>query len=151
MRILSPRGRILSVRKVTPFAERVDTFNGRNNNCTEIAQNMSVIPTGLQFELEGDKGIFCDASLYIGNLAPEKVCEIQKALLKDGVYDFSAMEYQKDALPMDVVIDGGVSLPYFNENELMCGWDARFGSPVTYRQGKQEDDFEDEEETDAEE
>ena len=103
MRIFSPRGRILSIRKVTPFVERVDTFNGRNNNCTEIAQNMSVIPTGLQFELEGDKGIFGDVSLYIGNLAPEKVCEIQKALLKDGVYDFSSMEYQKDALPMDVV------------------------------------------------
>lgn len=149
MRIISPRGRILSVIKVTPFAERVDAFNGRSNICTETATDMSINPTGLRFELAGEKNVFSDAAMYIGNFTPEKVCEIQRALLQEGIYDFSSMKYQKNIAGQNVVIDAGVSLPYFTENELFSGWDGGFNLPVSYRPKEQEDeDLDDDNEED---
>lgn len=147
MRIITPRGRIIKVDKVVPFVERIDTFNGRRNLCTEPAKDMKERPTGLKFDSKDIRPAVLDNTLYIGNLTPDVVFEIQQVLLNSGTYDFSTIDYQKDTYPSDTVIDGGTSLPYYTEVEFASVIGMPFGSGVNFYQGRQEQfDFDSEEE-----
>lgn len=117
MRIITPTGKICKVCNVELMAEKQERFNKRVSTSREVAADMSVKPTGLRCYTEYDRNDISMPYVYIGNLAFEKVREIQKALLEKGFYDFSVLEYQKVSLsePQKLVIDGGKSLPFYEE------------------------------------
>lgn len=117
MRIITPTGKICKVCNVELMAEKQERFNNRVSTSREVAVDMSVKPTGLRCYTEYDRNDISMPYVYIGNLAFEKVREIQKTLLEKGFYDFSVLEYQKVSLsePQKLVIDGGKSLPFYEE------------------------------------
>ncbi len=147
MRIISPTGKVCKVLKVEPYAEKKDIFNGKSQRITELAISLDVRPTGVKCFLECARNDFAEPFVYIGNLTPEKVQEILDALLKNGYYDFSRFEYQKkvNAFGENIKIDGGVTLPYYQESDC-----ALFGAPLFSRNDTidfpEEDDEEYEEE-----
>ena len=122
MRIITPTGDICKVCNVEFMVEKQEIFNKKVCINREIAADMSVKPTGLKCYIVYNQNDFSTPYVYIGNLAFEKVREIQKALLEKGFYDFSVLEYQKTSLlePQKLVIDGGKSLPFY-ENFLSKG------------------------------
>ena len=149
MRIITPTGKVHKVCNAVPYAEKKEVFNGRVHVNTEVAMNMSVKPTGIKLSLEREPNDFSIPSVYIGNLAPEKVQEILSALLKEGYYDFSKLEYQKVeniGFNSSMEIDGGKTLPFYQEN--ICDNDifspSPFGGRVTYP-AKEEEDFSEDE------
>lgn len=115
MRILTARGRLCNVMKVEPMVEKLEVFNHVIHHNREVAMDMKVKPSCLRFLAGGGFGI--SETFIVGNLPFETVREIQKVLLEKGYYDFSMMEYQP-VVPFDLLklkVDGGVSLPYFEE------------------------------------
>ena len=122
MRIITPTGEICKVFSVELLAEKKEVFNGKIDVKREAAVDMSVKPTGLKCYVVYNQNNFLTPYVYIGNLAFEKVREIQKTLLEKDFYDFSVLEYQKTSLsePQKLVIDGGKSLPFY-ENCLSKG------------------------------
>jgi len=127
MRIITPTGKICKVCNVEFMAEKQERFNKRVSTSREVAVDMSVKPTGLRCYTEYDRDDISMLYVYIGNLAFEKVREIQKTLLEKGFYDFSVLEYQKVSLsePQKLVIDGGKSLPFYEE----CVYKGIFPNP----------------------
>ena len=117
MRIITPTGKLVKVSRVIPYAEKKDKFNGTIRKNAEVAIDMSVKPTGLKCFLKFQNNSVLESSLYVGNLYPEQVQEIIGALLKDGCFDFSRLKYQKvqNRLTDKQEIDGGKSLPYYDE------------------------------------
>ena len=89
MRIITPTGKICKVCNVEFMAEKQERFNKRVSTSREVAVDMSVKPTGLRCYTEYDRNDISMPYVNIGNLAFEKVREIQKALLEKGFYDFS--------------------------------------------------------------
>lgn len=151
MRILSPTGKVYKVFKAVPCAEKKEIFNGKVIVKTEEAINLGVHPTGIKLLVEKEPNDFCLPSVYIGNLAFEKVQEILSTLMKEGCYDFSKFEYQrlKNCFDNNMKIDGGISLPYYRENacsDNMFSVGNNIEFPVEY-----EDDLEDELEDECEE
>ena len=113
-KILSSTGRLQGVTEVIPTVEAVVEFNGRKKRFVEKVTKTTVEPNGLILVSNSKtRGLSLDnCREYIGNLSADKVKEIMKALLIQGYYDFSEMEYQKAERKKDVVLDGGKSLPY---------------------------------------
>lgn len=149
MRILSPTGKLLEIFRVEPYAEKKEVFNGKVHVNTEVAVNLRVCPTGIKLSLEREPNDFSIPSVYIGNLTPEKVQEILSALLKEGYYDFSRLSYQKVENFMfnnSMEIDGGVSLPYFQENISDNNIFTPFGGSISYPASEEdeEDEFSEE-------
>lgn len=149
MRIITPTGKVHKVCNVVPYAEKKEVFNGRVHVNTEVAINLGVCPTGIKLSLEREPNDFSFPSIYIGNLAPEKVQEILDSLLKLGYFDFSKLEYQKVeniGFNSSMEIDGGKTLPYFQEN--ICDNDifSPFGGRVSYPASEEdeEDEFSEE-------
>lgn len=121
MRIITAKGRLFEVSKVEPLIEKSEVFNGSIHINREVANNTKAKSTGLRFY--ADKSVDGLQNFTVGNIPVEKVQEIQHILLEKGYYDFSAMEYQPDMrLFIKTKIDGGVSLPYFEEIwfDAMC-------------------------------
>lgn len=149
MRIITPTGKVHKVCNAVPYAEKKEVFNGKTRVNSEVAVNMNVKPTGIKFSLEREPNDFSTPSVYIGNLAPEKVQEILSALLKEGYYDFSKLEYQKVVnigFNSSMEMDGGKTLPFYQGN--ICDNSSifsLFGDCVTYP-AKEEDEEEFEEE-----
>ena len=150
MRIITPTGKVHKVCNAVPYAEKKEVFNGKTRVNSEVAVNMNVKPTGIKFSLEREPNDFSIPSVYIGNLAPEKVQEILSALLKEGYYDFSKLEYQKVeniGFNSSMEIDGGKTLPFYQEN--ICDNSSIF-SPfdgcVTYPAKEEDEEEFDEEE-----
>lgn len=127
MRIITARGILHKVTKAEPMVEKLEVFNGTRYYNKEVAESMSLQPTCLRFfakAMVGEKDIFT-----VGNLPFEKVQEIQHTLLEKGYYDFSMMEYQpKNAFDLSKLkVDGGKSLPYFNELVDTSIFSSNFG------------------------
>lgn len=119
MVVITPTGKLVKVNKVLICVERKLEFNGKIAHLKEFATDLSCNPTGLKFYISDNKvNCWREDELYIGNLSTEKVKEILNTLLKDGSYNLSDMEYQKEKSCnlKDLVLDGGESLPYFEED-----------------------------------
>ena len=131
MRVLSPTGKLQEVIRVVPFVEKQDAFNGRVIYNSEVARDLGVNPTGLRLYLQKEQNDFFIPTIYIGNLSTEKVQEILSTILKEEYYDFSQMQYQKVSVPFcsDVTIDGGKSLPFFEEQGCDL-FPAPFGNTI---------------------
>lgn len=114
MRVLTPTGKVVKVFKVEPYVEAGFELNGIMQRVTNPAKDLSVKPTGINLSIESQHGDFARPFLYVGNLPTVEVLEILDAIGVSGFYDFTQMEYQQKSYDK-VVIDGGSSLPYYNE------------------------------------
>lgn len=116
MKILSPRGNLLSVERVARVCEKRIDFNGEHRDLFEVAKNSKVNANGLAFKVITEAmGMCIPPEIYIGNLKSEKVEEILNALLMQGYYDFSGMDFQTTKYERKLVIDGGESLPFSSD------------------------------------
>lgn len=115
MKIISPRGNLLTVERVARVCEKRIDFNGEHRDLLEVAQNAKVPANGLAFKITFNGIGLVPPELYVGNLKPEKVEEILNALLVQGYYDFSGMEFQTTKYERKLVIDGGESLPFSSD------------------------------------
>lgn len=121
MRIISPRGKLVRVGEVIPCCEIRFHFNGEDKRLLEEQKGINSKPTALQIRYN-NTGIdtFCDPiyGMFVGNLKPEQVKEIQKSLLRDGYFDFSELDYQEESLDNDPVFDNGETKPYVVEYNI---------------------------------
>lgn len=116
MKILSPRGNLLTVERVARVCEKRIDFNGEYRDLLELAKNSKVPANGLAFKVTSDSvGMCVPPEIYVGNLKSEKVEEILNALLEQGYYDFTVLEFQTTKQEKKLVIDGGESLPFSSD------------------------------------
>lgn len=116
LRVLSPTGNLTEVSGVMTVAEKEIVFNGKKKRLFEKAQGFAQKPTGIVFYPGQQCHIMApNASLYVGNMRPEKVQSLMREMLERGYCDLSAMEYQKSRRGSDLVIDGGESPAYSSE------------------------------------
>lgn len=116
MKIVTPKGTIREVDKVVPVAETRFEFNGQKRRFVEIAKDLSVQPTALALHYADVNHTFgCEVELFVGNLSFTQVTEIQQSLIKDGFFDFSSLDYQKEAVIEDTVFDAGKSKAYTSD------------------------------------
>lgn len=125
MRIVTPNGAIKEVEKVCLMVEKRFKFNGRERRALEEAESLAEMPTAISLTFASSNAMFgiFGNDLFIGNLKPETVVEIQKSLLKDGFYDFGGMEYQRVKDFSKTTFDQGESLPYTSAFSMpfICG------------------------------
>lgn len=117
MRIVTPEGSIKEVEKVHLMVEKRFMFNGHERRVVEKAESLEEKPTAMSIMVVDSNNMysFLGGELFIGNLKPETVVEIQQSLLKDGFYDFGGMEYQRVKDFSKTTFDHGESLPYTSE------------------------------------
>lgn len=118
MRVMTPKGVLREVKKAEPVCEVRFELNGVKRRFAETAGSMESEPTALRLILQDVKNVIFgmrECELFIGNLKPEKVLEIQRKLLAEGYYDFSGLGYQKVTVVDDTVFDKGVSAPYTSD------------------------------------
>lgn len=115
LKILSPKGNLLSVERVARVCEKRIDFNGEYRDLYEVAKNSSVSATGLAFKVVSEPMGFVVQELYVGNLKPELVNEIMTELLVVGYYDFTQMEFQTTKCERKLVLDGGATLPFSSD------------------------------------
>lgn len=109
MRIISPRGQLLLIQEVQPVCEKTVMFNGEERIIMGKANDLSVKPTAVAMRLPDEKAGWNDCvsmELLIGNLEPETVVEIIRALCKEGYFDFSQLTYQKKEFSQRLLDDG---------------------------------------------
>lgn len=129
IRIITPRGEMWEVKRAVAVCEMRQKFNGRLNRKIEIAKDLSCNPTGLclQLDVNGTGFATFGQELFIGNLKSEEVQEILRKLLKEGYFDFSELEYQKENMVEKTTFDAGKSKPYASDyvigicSSLLCG------------------------------
>lgn len=129
MRIITPTGKVVNVCKVEPYVEVGFQINGVCSRETRPAKNMSFKPTALNISIDTHVNPLMTQTVYIGNLPAEKVQQIIEDLCVSGFYDFTKMEYQQDTYKK-IIIDNGVSRPYFIENMIVDLTANPIGSPV---------------------
>jgi len=133
MRIVTPKGVIRGIEVVVPVTEKRLMFNGEQRRFVDKAKDMSVCPTALALRFSfGTLSEFGGSTeLFIGNLSPSQVKEIQQSLTKDGFFDFSGFEYQKARLLDKTVFDEGASNPYTSEiTRDIVSYFTNFASPM---------------------
>lgn len=114
MRILSPTGRLFKISGADAYVEADYELNGVRHLVKDVASDMSMKPTGIKFHIKC-KDKFTNQYVYIGNLTSEKVKEIMQVILREKCYDLSKLSYQHRKAFEEYVLDGGTSLPYFEE------------------------------------
>ena len=121
MRIITPQGVLQEVVKVVPICEKRLNFNGKYVRMVEPANGIGVLPTALELQFESRKPndmYMNTVNLFVGNLKPGTVREIQKKLLSDGYFDFSELKYQRKKMVLDTTFDNGESEPYTSDYTL---------------------------------
>lgn len=116
MKIMTPKGVIREIDKVVPVVEKRIEFNDESRRLVERAKDMSVQPTALALHYADNTAFGCESELFVGNLSPQKVTEIQQSLVKDGFFDFSGLKYQKADRLDKTVFDEGASNAYTSEH-----------------------------------
>lgn len=95
MKILSPKGALLSVTKVEPLVEKRVSFNGSQLRLCQVAKDNYQLVTGVYLTVSSVDTPFMPANIIVGNLKPAVVNDIMNKLLVEGNYDFSQLSYQK--------------------------------------------------------
>lgn len=122
MKILSPKGALLSVTKVEPLVEKRVSFNGSQLRLCQVAKDNYQLVTGVYLTVSSVDTPFMPANIIVGNLKPAVVNDIMNKLLVEGNYDFSQLSYQKSVPFVDKYkYDEGKSLPYYTEGMLIGG------------------------------
>ena len=122
MKILSPKGALLSVTKVEPLVEKRVSFNGSQLRLCQVAKDNYQLVTGVYLTVSSADTPFMPANIIVGNLKPAVVNDIMNKLLVEGNYDFSQLSYQKSVPFVDKYkYDEGKSLPYYTEGMLIGG------------------------------
>lgn len=117
MRIVTPEGSIKEVEKVSLMVEKRFMFNGHERRVVEKAESLEEKPTAVSIMVVDSNNMysFLGGELFIGNLTPETVIDIQQELLTKGFYDFGCLEYQRVKDFSKTTFDQGKFLPYTSE------------------------------------
>lgn len=118
LRIITPKGVLREVSQIKPVCETRVQINRKTRRLVTVADDLYLSkPTGLalRFQLYPLTEDGCTKELFIGNLKPEQVADIQKAILTQGYFDFSALTYQDVEKLENTVFDQGSSLPYTSD------------------------------------
>ena len=121
-KLLLPGNQIMTFKGVAAFVEKHVEFAGKKCRLTKRAGKKDKANLLVFDDIINANPFTLGTSyltLVVGNLAPEKVSEITEALLKDGYYDFSKVEFQDVEKYIDIIVDNGVSLPYMLTNDFM--------------------------------
>ncbi len=111
--IQNPRGQLLTFSLVIPMCEAKVVVGGQSVLVLNKPRSLAQKPTAICFKREER---FDEEHLYIGNLKPEQVSSILHTLSASGYYSFASFEYQNKRFLDDIVIDGGITLPYHSED-----------------------------------
>jgi hypothetical protein len=122
MKIITTKGELMKVGRVTAYAEAAVSINGGTKNVYAKPDDIKYA-TGLIFERESVNNNIVwgqvSNNFVIGNLDNEKLQEILTALCEKGYYDFSKLSYQSAKVMEKAVIDGGLSLPYCSDHTMI--------------------------------
>jgi hypothetical protein len=122
MKIITTKGELMKVGRVTAYAEAAVKINGGTKNIFAKPDHIKYA-TGLIFERESVNNNMVWGAVsnqfVIGNLSNEKLQEILTALCEKGYYDFSKLSYQSVKVMEKAVIDGGLSLPYCSDHTMI--------------------------------
>lgn len=120
IRIITPKGKMLYVDHVQPVCEMQVQFNGKRIVMMDPAKDWTVMPTALALKPYDSRYPNRSDELLVGNLKPELVLEIIRALGAKEFYDFSALSYQAAEDFEKVTLDKGKSAAYSNCTTNMC-------------------------------
>lgn len=94
MRVISPRGELIKVSKVTAMCEADVTMNGKTKTIIEACEDgMRSTATGLLMQIadnRAESSIFAN-NIYIGNLEPSKLKEVMEELLTKDCCDLTVL------------------------------------------------------------
>lgn len=125
-KLLLPNKQLVTIDNAVAYIEKNFVFAGKLQRIIAKAAKGD-IPTMIRFTGTTSGNAFnpfggfgnANLTMAVGNLPTEKVSEILNALLVQGYYDFSNMEFQKVEKLTDIKVDNGASLPYFLEADNM--------------------------------
>lgn len=126
--VITPMGRLLTVKKATGICVKVFCFNGGRRVFMEVAKDINDA-TAIALET-CDVGLGVNNEVVIGNLKPNTVAPILRSLGSDQYYDFTQFGCQKVKEFEDVVFDNGVSEAFSSETLLFMPFNTfgdRFG------------------------
>jgi hypothetical protein len=122
MKIITTKGELMKVGRVTAYAEAAVSINGGTKNVYAKPDHIKYA-NGLIFERESVNNNIVwgqvSNNFVIGNLDNKKLQEILTALCEKGYYDFSKLSYQSAKVMEKAVIDGGLSLPYCSDHTMI--------------------------------
>ena len=114
LRVITPKGALRQVAKVTPVCEMRNKFNKKVVRTVEFANGMSANPNAVQIEFPNETLPLMN-TLFIGNLSTVAVKDIMQKMLEQGYFDFSSLEYQEEMNLYKTIFDGGKSNPYTSD------------------------------------
>jgi hypothetical protein len=122
MKIITTKGELMKVGRVTAYAEAAVSINGGTKNVYAKPDHIKYA-NGLIFERESVNNNIVwgqvSNNFVIGNLDNKKLQEILTALCEKSYYDFSKLNYQTAKSMEKAVIDGGLSLPYCSDHTMI--------------------------------
>ena len=92
MRVISPRGELINVTRVTAMCEVDVILNEKVRTIIEACENGNRTATGLLMQIADNRAesIFAN-NIYIGNLEPSKLKEVMEGLLTRDFFDLSVL------------------------------------------------------------
>lgn len=125
MRVMTPSGTVVEVKRAITICEQRGEFNGRVERRCECAQDI-IYANGIVFVPVAEVPDICDmtagGSVLFGNLTNSFVREVLSSLVRQGYADLSDLRLQKMqsmAMPSDYKFDNGASGAY-----LLKGYEA---------------------------
>ena len=113
MRVISPRGELINVSRVTAMCEADVTMNGKTKTIIEACEDgKRSTATGLLMQIADNRAdsIFAN-NIYIGNLEPSKLKEIMEGLLTRDFFDLTVLGAEFKNTPFNNRI--GCDFPVF--------------------------------------
>ena len=134
MKVLTPKGILLSIAGVLPVVEKRVSFNGSEVRLCQLVKDKYQTVTGLYLTTDAEEPCTdISENFLVGNLKPVVANDIMHCLLEKGYYDFSQLDYQeKVGVFENYTFDEGISKPYYVEGCLLSMYSptSTFSLPV---------------------
>lgn len=109
MRVISPRGELINVTRVTAMSEIDVMLNGKVRTIMEACEDgKRTTATGLLMQIADNRAesIFAN-NIYIGNLEPSKLKEVMEGLLTRDFFDLTVLGAEFKNTPFNNRIGSG--------------------------------------------
>lgn len=149
MRVMLPKGTVVTIEKVIPVSEQRVAFNGRSVRLCEGATDMAYANAIAFFSEANVQSVATGVSVLLGNLDNEFVRGVLASLVRQGYVDLSGLKLQKEQLSttLDYVFDNGASAAYMLQGfevNMCCGYPFMGGTSPVYKAEDVEDAREEE-------
>lgn len=146
MRVMLPKGIIMSVERVIAVSEQRMAFNGRDVRLCEGASDIAYANAIAFFSgasVHGNCGMATGDAVLFGNLSNGFVREVLDSLVRQGYVDLSGLKLQKAQLPASCyVFDNGASEAYMIQGydvNMCCGYPFMGVIPAAVNNAEAED------------